>query len=146
MPYLAEARIEIDVAPEVAFDTLADHRAWRDWMPRSFVVASPADTPHHLGKRFAIRVAGLPVPSWIEITTFERPRTLAWSGGPRGLLHGHHEFRLTSNGKGGTLVHSCETWSGVLARLLRPLVKPAAERIGGEQLAGLASACRRAKG
>jgi hypothetical protein len=145
MPFFAVAQLDLDVPPEVAFDTLADYPTWKDWMPRSFVVASPADTPHHLGKRFAIKVAGLPFASSIQVTAMERPRVLAWSGGMRGVLRGHHEFRFESNGKGGTTVHSREKWSGVLAPLLRPGLKPAAEKIGREQLAGLAAACR-AKG
>jgi uncharacterized protein YndB with AHSA1/START domain len=141
MAFVAEAWIDIDVPPEVAFDALADHSRWKEWMPRSFAVASRADSPHHLGKRFAMKVAGMPVASSIEVTALDRPRTLTWSGGQRGVLRGEHEFRFASDGKGGTRVHSHETWSGALAPLLRPFVKRAAEKIGREQLEGLARAC-----
>jgi hypothetical protein len=142
MPFFAEALIEMDVPPEVAFDRLADHATWKDWMPRSFVVASPAETPLHLGKRLAVKVARLPFASSIEVTALERPRVVAWCGGMPGVLRGRHEFRFESNGKGGTTVRSREEWSGVIARLVRPALKAAAERIGRQQLEGLAAACR----
>ena len=142
MPFLAEARVDIDAPPEVVFDTLADHPSWKDWMPRSFVVASPATGPHYVGNRFTVRVAGLPFPSSIKIVAFDKPRMLAWAGGARGVLHGHHEFRLSSNGKGGTTVVSSERWSGIVARLVRPVLKAAAERVGREQLDGLTRGCR----
>jgi hypothetical protein len=142
MSFVAEAWIEIDVPPEVAFDKLADYPTWKDWMPRSFAVASPADAPHAMGKRFAVRIAGLPFASSIVVTALDRPRAIAWAGGVRGVLRGDHEFRFSGDGKGGTKVHSYETWSGMLAPLLRPVLKSAAERVGREQLAGLAAACR----
>lgn len=142
MSFVAEARIEIDASPEVVFEKLADHRTWMDWMPPSFTPAVRAEVPHYVGKRFGVKIAGLPVASTIQITSLERPRLIAWTGGMRGLLRGHHEFHIASDGKGGTVVRSVETWSGVLAPVLRPMLKPAAERIGSEQLAGLVAACR----
>jgi hypothetical protein len=142
MPFVTEAHIDIDVAPELAFDTLLDHPTWKDWMPPSFRVASPADGPHRLGHRFRVRVAGAPFASSIELTIADRPHEIAWCGGVRGVLHADHRFRFSGDGKGGTHVHSHETWSGALARFLRPVLARAAERVGREQLAGLATACR----
>ncbi len=142
MSFVAEAHTDIEAPPEVVFDTLLDHPTWKDWMPRSFAVASAADGPHRPGKRFRIRVARAPFASTLELTIADRPREVAWTGGVRGLLHADHRFRLAGDGKGGTHVHSHETWSGALAGVLRPLLKPGAERVGREQLAGLASACR----
>jgi hypothetical protein len=142
MPFVAEAHIDIDAAPEVVFDTLLDPPTWKDWMPRSFQVASPADGPHRPGKRFRMRVARAPFASTIELTIADRPREVAWCGGVRGVLHADHRFRFSADGRGGTHVHSHETWSGALAAVLRPILKRGAERVGREQLAGLASACR----
>ena len=82
-------------------------------------------------------------PATIEVTVVDRAREITWCGGVRGLLRAEHRFLFESDGKGGTKIHSHETWRGVLAPLLKPFVKPRAERIGGEQLAGLAKAVKR---
>jgi hypothetical protein len=141
MSFVTEAHIDLDVPPELAFDKLLDHPTWKEWMPRSFLVASPADGPLRLGTQFRVRVAGAPFASSIELTIADRPPEIAWCGGVRGVLHADHRFRFSADGKGGTHVHSHETWSGALAAVLRPFVKPAAERVGREQLAGLAKGC-----
>jgi hypothetical protein len=142
MSFIAEARIDIDVPPETAFDVLLQHPKWPDWMPRSFEVPSPADSPLHVGKRFRVRIARAPFASTIEVTVVNRPGEITWCGGRRGLLYAEHRFLFSSDGNGGTRVHSHETWSGALAPLLRPLLQPGAERVGSQQLAGLAAACR----
>ena len=141
MSFVAEASIELDVPPEVAFDVLCDHPSWSRWMPRSFEVASRADTPLHAGKRLRIRVARAPVATGIVVTVVDRPREITWRGGARGVLHAEHRFLFSSAGPGRTKVQSHETWTGALAPLVRRFVKPAAERIGSEQLSGLAAAC-----
>jgi hypothetical protein len=146
MSFLAEARIEIDVPPETAFDVLLDHPRWPEWMPRSFEVASLGDSPLRLGQRFPIRIARAPFASTLEVTVVNRPSEIAWCGGRRGVLYGEHRFLFSANGKGGTQVHSHETWSGALAPLLRPILLPGAERVGRQQLAGLAAGCRARRG
>jgi hypothetical protein len=141
MSFVAEARIHIDVSPEVAFDKLLDFPTWKDWMPRSFAPASPASGPHQVGHRFHVRIAHAPVASPIEITVADRPREITWCGGRRGVLFGEHHFYFSDDGRGGTEVRSSETWSGLLAPVLRPLLQRAAERVGRQQLRGLAKAC-----
>jgi hypothetical protein len=141
MPFVAEAFLSLDVSPEVAFDTLADHPSWKDWMPRSFAPISKADGPLRAGTKIKMRVAG--APATIEVTIVERAKEIQWCGGVRGLLRAEHSFHFESDGKGGTKVHSHEIWRGALAPLLRIFVKPRAEKIGSEQLAGLASAVKR---
>ncbi len=142
MSFVAEAWADIDVPPEMAFDVLLDHPGWKDWMPPSFAVASPPDGPLRVGARFRVRILGAPAASTLRLLVADRPREIAWSGGMRRVLHGEHRFLFESDGGGGTKVHSHEKWSGALAPLVRRLVKPMAERVGREQLAGLAAACR----
>ena len=126
MSFVAEASIEIDVPPEVAFDVLCEHPSWSRWMLRSFEAASRADTPLHAGKRLRIRIARAPVATGIVVTVVDRPREITWRGGARGVLHAEHRFLFST---------------GALAPLVRRFVKPSAERIGSEQLSGLAAAC-----
>ena len=141
MAFVAEAFLSLDVPPEVAFDALADHPSWAGWMPRSFIPVSRADGPLRAGKKLRMKIAGAPVASTIVVTVVERAREITWCGGVRGLLRAEHRFLFESDGKGGTKIHSHETWRGALAPLLKHVVKPAAERVGSEQLAGLAAAC-----
>lgn len=138
--FIAEAFVSLDVPPEVAFDRLADHPSWNEWMPRSFRPLSKATSPLREGERIKMRITGLP--ATIEVTRVDRAKEIQWCGGVRGLLRAEHSFHFESDGKGGTKIHSHETWKGALAPLVRPFIKPRAEKIGSEQLAGLAKACK----
>jgi hypothetical protein len=138
MSFVAEASRTLGVPPEVAFDRLADHPSWKEWMPRSFTPLSPARGALRVGDRLRMRIARAPFPAVIEVTVVERAKEIAWRGGVAGVLHAEHRFLFESDGKGGTRVRSVETWRGALAAVLRRFVRPVAERIGAEQLDGLA--------
>lgn len=111
-------------------------------MPRSFVPVVRPDTPSPLrrGDRVRVKVGGAPVASTLKVSIVERPREIAWRGGIRGLLWAEHRFVLEPDGAHRTRVKSIETWNGPLARVLRRIIEPAAVKIGGQQLAGLARA------
>jgi hypothetical protein len=137
MSFIAKGSRRIAVAPEVAFDRLADLASWPSWMPSSF---RPAGTPEGAlrpGRRVWVRIAGIPAPTPVEVTELRRPKEIAWSGGVRGLLWANHQFFFEADGD-GTVVISHETWSGLLASLVEQFIKPAAERIGSHQLEALA--------
>ena len=87
-----------------------------------------------------MKVGGAPMASTLKVSRLDRPRELAWRGGVRGLLWAEHRFVLEPDGDRRTRVQSIETWHGALAGLLRRLVEPAAIKIGGQQLEGLAKA------
>src|SRR5260221_13108809 len=78
MAFVAEAFVSLDVSPEVAFDTLADHPSWKDWMPRSFAPISKADGPLRAGTKIKMRVAG--TPATIEVTIVDRAKEIQWCG------------------------------------------------------------------
>lgn len=139
MPFVAEAERRYESPPEEVFDRLADARAWKGWMPRSFRPTSTPAEPLRAGDRLRVRVAGGP-PTSLEVVVADRPRELTWTGGVRGLLFAEHRFLLEHRDDGGTLIRSVEVWSGALASLTRRIVKPLAERIGRAQLEGLARA------
>jgi hypothetical protein len=139
MPFVAEASRVLPVAPEIAFDKLADFSSWSEWMPRSFRPASKQSRALRKGDRLRVRISGAPVAASIEVTVAERAREITWCGGPRALLRAEHRFLFEPH-EDGTRVRSVETWRGALAPLLRFVVKPSAERIGREQLEGLARA------
>lgn len=85
-----------------------------------------------------MKIAGIPVPSPIEVSEVRRPTEIAWTGGLPGILWGNHQFFFEADGASGSVVTSHETWSGLLAPLLERFIKPRAERVGGQQLEALA--------
>lgn len=142
MSFVAQAELLIDAPPSRVFDRLADFAAWPSWMPASFVplIRKGDPSPLRLGDRVRVKVGSAPFASTLRISILDRPRELAWRGGVRGLLWAEHRFVLDPDGDRRTRVRSIETWRGALAGLAQRLVKPLAEKIGGEQLAGLARA------
>ncbi|HSO37517.1 MAG TPA: SRPBCC domain-containing protein [Labilithrix sp.] len=142
MSFVAQAELTIDAPPQRVFDRLADFAAWPSWMPPSFVplVKPGAPSPLRLGDRIRVKVGGAPFASTLRLSALERPREIAWRGGLRGILWAEHRFVLEPDGERRTRVRSIETWHGALAGLTRRIVKPLAEKIGGQQLAGLARA------
>ena len=135
MPYTVEESVEIDVDPAVAFDTLADHGSWPEWMPASFKPVGPTVGTLRVGATPRVRIAGLPFATPVPVTVVDHPREITWSGGNL-LLRGEHTFRFEASER-GTRVTSSETWSGLLAALLKPLVRRGAARVGRAQLAGI---------
>ena len=137
MTFLAEAERLVDATPEAAFDRLADLSSWPRWMPETFRLVGPPPEAMKPGATFRVRIVHLPVPNTLTLTRFERGRELAWRGGSA-LLHGHHHFFFEPLEGGKTRVRSSEEWGGLLAPVLRLVLKPVAEKLGGEQLDGLA--------
>ena len=142
MTFVAQAELIIDAPAARVFDRLADFAAWPSWMPASFVPLVPAGRPSplRLGERFRVKVGGAPFASTLRLSVCQRPREIAWRGGLRGVLWAEHRFVLEPSGENHTRVRSIETWRGALSGLTRRFVKPLAEKIGGEQPAGLTRA------
>jgi hypothetical protein len=143
--FVAEAEITVDASPEAAFDRLADYASWPEWMPASFRALDREPAKLAPGARVKVRIAH-GAPATLEVAVVDRPRELTWRGGVPGL-HAEHRFlfeEIPGSDKARTRVRSVETWRGVLAPALRPLVKRVAQRIGREQIAALAAALSRA--
>jgi hypothetical protein len=138
MSFVAKGTRRLPVAPDVAFDRLADFGSWPSWMPSSFRPAGKPAGTLRMGQKVYVKIAGIPVASRIEVTEVRRPKELAWSGGLPGVLWANHQFFFEPDGTDGTTVVSHETWSGVLAPFVRGMVQPQAERIGSQQLEALA--------
>ncbi len=135
MPYTVEESLEMDVDPTVAFDTLADHGSWQEWMPSSFRPVGRSVGTLRVGAAPRVRIAGLPLATPLPVTVVERPREITWSGG-NALLRGEHTFRFEATAR-GTRVTSSETWSGLLAWMLKPVLRRGAAHVGRAQLVGI---------
>ena len=142
MPFVAEASLHISAPVATVFDTLADHDGWKAWMPRSFRPVGRPLGKLSAGARPRVRIAGARFASPIEVTVVDRPREIAWRGGIGKLLYAEHRFLFSDAKDGGTHVRSVETWDGLIAPLVRPVVKRVAEKVGREQLAALARGVR----
>jgi hypothetical protein len=138
MSFVARGTRRLPVAPEVAFDRLADLGSWPEWMPSSFRPVGRAEGVLRRGQKVWVKIAGVPVASPIEVSEVRRPTEIAWTGGLPGVLWANHQFLFEADGAAGTVVVSHETWSGLLAPLVERLIKPQAERVGGQQLEALA--------
>jgi hypothetical protein len=99
--------------------------------------------PLVVGDEIGVRIGGVPGVSKLRISELESGRVLAWSGGVPGVLAAVHAFRFEAR-EGGSMARSEERWSGALGRLgpLAKRVRTQAERVGADQLAGLADAVR----
>ena len=80
MSFVAKGTRRIPVAPEAAFDRLADFASWPTWMPSSFRPAGRPEGTLRRGQKIYVRIAGIPVASRMEVTEVRRPKELAWSG------------------------------------------------------------------
>ena len=145
MTFVAEAERRYDRAPEAVFDCLVDAGSWKEWMPRSFRPTRTPASPLRSGDHLRVRVAGGP-PTKLEIVVADRARELTWTGGLRNVLFAEHRFLFERRDEGGTLLRSVEVWSGALASITKPFVKPLAERIARGQLDGLGRALRKGEG
>lgn len=107
-------------------------------MPASFRPVRGPERALAVGDRFEVRLRGKPGGTRIEVVELVPGRVLAWAGGIPGVLHAVHRFHFDAE-DGGTRIRSIETWTGALAYgPIGARVKRAAERIGREQLEGLA--------
>ncbi len=135
MPYTIELHLDVEVDPATAFDTLADHDSWPEWMPKSFLPVGPSVGRLRVGVVPTVRINGLPFVTPLPVTIVDRPREITWAGGSASL-RGAHTFRFEAK-DGGARVTSSETWSGWLAWVLWPVLRPGAVKVGREQLAGI---------
>ena len=142
MSFVAEAELTIDAPAAAVFDRLVDFAGWPRWMPASFAPVLQVDAPPslRLGDRFRVRIGGSPFASTLQVSILVPSRELGWRGGVRGLLCAEHRFVLVPQDGRRTRVRSVETWRGALSAVTRGIVRPLAERIGREQLAGLTRA------
>ena len=109
----------IAAPPARVFAALVDFATWSAWNPVIPKIRGEA----RLGSavRFRIVIPGLPALSLkAKLTTLERDRRIAWSGGMSAVLHGEHYFEVSPDGTAGDrtrLVHG-EDFTGALSRLM----------------------------
>ncbi len=109
------SRREIDVAapPDVVWEVLTDFDRWQEWNPG--VKSMSFDGPLAPGAMFRWKAGPGTIVSTVE--EIDRPRYIRWRGRTLSIA-AVHEWRFEGR-DGGTHVETDESFSGMLARLLR---------------------------
>jgi len=127
-PVKAESEGFIDAPITVVWKGLTDLAAWPKW--NTDVTSIRVDGPIAPGTKFRWKAGGFPISSQLEEVV--RPTKVAWKGRTLGIS-AVHKWTLEARG-GGTLVHTEESFDGLLPRLLpgmmqRSLAKTLAKHI-----------------
>jgi hypothetical protein len=109
------SRREIDVAatPDVVWEVLTDFDRWQEWNPE--VKSMSFEGPLAPGAMFRWKAGPGTIVSTVE--EIDRPRYIRWRGRTLSIA-ALHEWRFEGR-DGGTQVETDESFSGMLARLLR---------------------------
>jgi hypothetical protein len=112
-PVRSKREIDIAAAPEVVGDILTAFDQWPQWNPQ--VKSMTFDGPLAPGSEFRWKAGPGTIVSTLE--QVEPTRAISWRGRTMSI-RAIHEWRLEPQ-DGGTHVETEETYSGLLARLLR---------------------------
>ena len=112
-PVVGSAEGRIEAPPEVVWDVLTGFELWPSWNPdvKSVEVKGPVAE----GTEFRWKSRPGTIRSRIE--RLDRPRLVGWTGRTMGI-GAVHVWRLDAH-DGGTFVRTEESFSGLLARLMR---------------------------
>jgi hypothetical protein len=112
-PVRSKREVEIAAPPEVVWEVLTRFERWPEWNPD--VKSMSIEGPVAPGTEFRWKAGPGTIVSTLE--QVDPPRYIRWRG--RTLsIEALHEWRLESL-NGGTRVETDESFSGLLARLLR---------------------------
>jgi hypothetical protein len=112
-PAIATGDIEIQAKPESVWDVLADIDNWPSWNPD--VKEAKLTGGLKVGSSFRWKAGPGTITSTLE--QVDRPREIGWAGRTMGII-AVHVYRLESSGE-GTMVHTEESFDGLIARLLK---------------------------
>ncbi|HET7555212.1 MAG TPA: SRPBCC domain-containing protein [Gaiellaceae bacterium] len=130
-PVRSSRSIEVAAPPEVVWDVLTGFADWPKWNPD--VKSMSFDGPLEPGSRFRWKSGPGTIVSTLE--EVDPPRRVRWRGRTMSIA-ALHEYRLEPR-DGGTRVETEETFSGLLARLMRGSLQKTLDRAleqGLEQL------------
>jgi uncharacterized protein YndB with AHSA1/START domain len=139
-PVRSEREIEIAAPPEAVWEVLTDFARWPQWNPE--VKSMSFEGPLAPGSVFRWKAGPGTIVSTVE--EIDRPRYVRWRG--RTMTIGAvHEWRVEER-DGGTHVETEESFSGVLARLLRGSLQKQLDRALDEGLGHLKREAERRAG
>jgi uncharacterized protein YndB with AHSA1/START domain len=121
-PVFAEDELAIAASPKAIWDVLTDLESWPRWNPD--VKSMSVQGGLAQGSVFRWRAGPGTITSTIQ--QVEPPRLIAWTGATFGIK-ARHVYRLESRGE-ATLVHTEESYEGLVARLLRGSLQKTLEK------------------
>ena len=121
-PVVAADEIEIAASPEAVWDVLTDLESWPRWNPD--VKSMSLEGGLEQGSVFRWRAGPGTITSTIQHV--EAPREIAWTGTTFGIK-ARHVYRLEPRGE-ATLVHTEESYEGLVARALRRSLQKTLEK------------------
>ena len=130
-PVRSSRSIQVEAPPEVVWDVLTGFADWPKWNPD--VKSMSFDGPLEPGSTFRWKSGPGTIVSTLE--EVDPPRRVRWRGRTMSIA-ALHEYRLEPR-DGGTRVETEETFSGLLARLMRGSLQKTLDRAleqGLEQL------------
>ncbi len=110
-PVISSTDVLIEAPIEEVWAIHTDLAAWPSWNQKISYVKLLEGGPLRVGSRFQWENGGLRIAS--TVLALNRNRCTLW-GGPGGGINGVHLWTFTPV-KGGTLVHTEESWSGAIA-------------------------------
>jgi uncharacterized protein YndB with AHSA1/START domain len=113
-PAVASSEIWVAAPPELVWDVVADFQRWPEWNSdvKSMSVDGSAAAP---GTTFRWKAGPGTITSTVQ--KVDRPTAIGWTGTTMGL-RAVHVWRFEPR-EHGTVVHTVESWEGLVARLLR---------------------------
>jgi len=121
-PVVAADEIDIAASPQAVWDVLSDIANWPRWNPDVKSMSMQGD----LAKGSVFRWRAGPGTITSTIQHVEAPRVIAWTGTTLGIK-AKHVYRLEPRGE-MTLVHTEESYEGLVARLLRGSLQKTLEK------------------
>lgn len=121
-PVRSSRSIQVAAPPEVVWDVLTGFADWPKWNPD--VKSMSFDGPLEPGSTFRWKSGPGTIVSTLE--EVDPPRRVRWRGRTMSIA-ALHEYRLEQR-DGGTRVETEETFSGLLARLMRGSLQKTLDR------------------
>lgn len=121
-PVVAATEIDVAASPEAVWDVLTDIESWPRWNPDVKSMSLQGGLAQ--GAVFRWRAGPGTITSTIQHV--EPPKVIAWTGTTLGIK-ANHVYRLEPRGE-ATLVHTEESYEGVVARLLRGSLQKTLEK------------------
>jgi len=130
--------IRIEASPEIVWAVTEEIERWPEWTPTMASIKRLDQGRFDMGSRARIKQPGLPEATWV-VTALTRGERLTWESHMRGLrLIATHEIRAAETGTQSVLRVEI---SGLVARLLWPLLRFSTRRALHQENAGLKARC-----
>jgi hypothetical protein len=115
-PVFATGEVEVAADPDTVWAVMADIVRWPSWNPD--IKAATVQGPVQPGTSFSWKAGPGTIRSTFQVV--QRPTELSWTGRTMGIGAIHvYQLRTSDQQPDHTTVRLEESWSGLLARLLR---------------------------